>query len=373
MRIGIDLIHCHARRSGMQRYAIQTLRCLIPMDRENEYVLFCRGEVPPELLEFGCEAAVSTFGHQAWAEQFWLPFEATRRRVDVLHTTGSPGSLLHRGCTVLWVYDFTPWLYGHTLRAVPRAYWRRIMPGTARHASRIVVFSRSTLADVERVLKVSVSKAVLSSGAANAVFRPIPDASERRAFCDAHDLPDRYILALGTLEPRKNLVGLVEAYRLLMDRLEVTPKLLLVGRHGWLQGPLFERVTRLGLSSHILFRDSMDQEELALLFNCAEMLVYPSLYEGFGLPPLEAMQCGTPVVVSGVSSLPEVCGEAALYVDPYDPTTIAGAMEKLVSSSDLRSGLSARGIERSRQFTWDRVAADVISATNGAWGSWQDR
>jgi len=172
-----------------------------------------------------------------------------------------------------------------------------------------------------------------------------------------HGLPEPMILYLGTLEPRKNLPRLLEAYALLRRRPGVRHRLVLAGGRGWYYDEIRAAVERLGLRDEVLFPGYVPEEDKPLWYSAADLFVYPSLYEGFGLPPLEAMACGTPVVVSNTSSLPEVVGEAGLCVDPLDPEALARAMLALISDRERHRAYREAGLARARAFTWRTTAA----------------
>jgi glycosyltransferase involved in cell wall biosynthesis len=173
-----------------------------------------------------------------------------------------------------------------------------------------------------------------------------------------------YCLHVGTLQPRKNLGVLVEAWRLLRERMGRPPALLLAGKRGWLYESLFEQVKRAGLDDLVKFTDYVDREDLPALYSGALALTFPSLYEGFGLPPLEAMSCGTPVICSNATSLPEVVGDAGILLDPTGVEAWADAVQRIAGNADEREQLSQRGLAQAGQFTWERCARetwDVLS------------
>jgi len=169
-----------------------------------------------------------------------------------------------------------------------------------------------------------------------------------------------YILYVGSLEKRKNLPRLLEAYAYLRETLPGW-KLVIVGGRKWKSDPIYKAVQRLGLEPHVIFTGFVAEEDLPALYNGADLFVFPSLYEGFGLPVLEAMACGTPVVTSNTSSLPEVAGEAALLVAPTDVKAIAAAMQRVLSEPDLAAELRRRGLERASQFSWERTARETLA------------
>jgi len=173
-------------------------------------------------------------------------------------------------------------------------------------------------------------------------------------------LPSKMILNVGTLEPRKNVVTLLRAFKELRGKGFDDYKLVIVGDKGWLYSQIFKEVEHSDLKQDILFLGVVMDEELPLLYNCADIFVYPSLYEGFGLPPLEAMACGIPVITSNISSLPEVIGDAGIMVDPTDVTSLCENMYNLLKDRELWYHMSNRGLERSKLFSWDNTAKKIL-------------
>jgi glycosyltransferase involved in cell wall biosynthesis len=196
--------------------------------------------------------------------------------------------------------------------------------------------------------------------AADPAYRPLP-GREVRQVLDRHDLAPGYVLFVGTLEPRKNLSGLLEAYGAVVDSRASVPPLVIVGGRGWLFKPVFERVEAMGLADRVCFLDRVPDGDLPALYNGAALLAIPSHYEGFGLPALEAMACGTPVVAADRASLPEVVGDAALLIDPDSPDSIAAALRHVLSDASVAARLREAGIARAACFSWARTAEETLA------------
>jgi glycosyltransferase involved in cell wall biosynthesis len=226
-----------------------------------------------------------------------------------------------------------------------------------RRARAVIAISDFTRDEVVRLLHIPAERIHVTYPGVDGSFRPYPP-DQVAAFRRQRGLPERYILYVGNLEPRKNLPRLVEAYAQL-SYLEIP--LVLAGARGWGYAELFQRVEELDLAGQVLFPGFVPPEELPLWYNGAIALVFPSIYEGFGLPPLEAMACGTPVLTSNASSLPEVVGEAGLQVPPNDVEALAAALQRLVQNAELRADLRQRGWERARHFTWERMAQETAA------------
>jgi glycosyltransferase involved in cell wall biosynthesis len=197
--------------------------------------------------------------------------------------------------------------------------------------------------------------------AADPLFGPIDREEALHRVQSLHDLPDQFILFVSTIEPRKNVSGLLRAYRRLRDDYKLAPDLVLVGARGWLSEGIDAEMDALGLRQHCHFLGSVSGHDLLNLYNAARCLVHPAFYEGFGLPPLEAMACGTPAIVSNVSSLPEVVGDAALLINPEHDEEITVALWRLLTDQPLWDELRAKGLQRAAAFSWERAAQQTMA------------
>ena len=222
----------------------------------------------------------------------------------------------------------------------------------------ILVPSHATKQDLVDILAVEPQKITVNQEGVEACFRPLSRA-ETASTIESLGLPQEYILFLGTIEPRKNLVGLASAYLELLLQLPDLPKLVIAGRPGWHYEQLMNDIANVGLGERLIFANQIADDQLPALYNHALVLVTPSFYEGFGLPALEAMACGTVPIVSNVASLPEIVGDVGILIDPHDIGTIASAIKRCLSDSRWRESQSVAGIERAKQFRWQETAATV--------------
>lgn len=293
-------------------------------------------------------------------EQALLPWELARRRVRLLHATAFASPILARLPTAVTVYDVSFALFPESFRPFNRWYLTTMTRRSAKRADAVIAISRSTAEDLHRLWGIPESRIHLAYPGVDGDFRPLP-ASEVAAFQAAKGLPPQYILFVGTLEPRKNVVRLVEAFAALKKQ-GLPHKLVLAGGKGWLYEPIFATIERLGLCEDVILPGFVSRQELPLWYNGAALFAYPSLYEGFGLGPLEAMACGTPVVVSNRASLPEVVGDAGLQVDAEDANGLAEAMASVLTSPPLAVQMRARGQQRAAGFTWEQTARDTARA-----------
>ena len=289
-------------------------------------------------------------------EQFIQPVILRRERIDLVHGLAFVAPLLSPCPTVVTIFDLSFLRFPDTFRRANRTYLRIFTSLSARRARRIIAISEHTRRDVIRLLGIPAERVNVVYCGVDAAFHPCP-AAEVRAFRQRHDLPERFILFVGTLEPRKNARRLIEAYAQIRD---LGVKLVIAGGKGWLYEDIFATVERLGLSNEVFFAGYVPAEELPLWYNAADLFVFPSLYEGFGLPPLEAMACGTPVVSSNAASLPEVIGEAGLMVAPQDMEGLAAAMRQVLTDQNLHAQLRERGLQQARRFSWEKAAQQTV-------------
>ncbi len=287
--------------------------------------------------------------------QWVLPPYLEQCGFDVVHDTYHFGPFLRpsRFARVLTIGDLTP-LVTQTHSSKQRWAHRLLAPLIAHRAHQIVTFSENSKRDIVRLFHVPADRVTVALLAASARFRPMAPEHVEAARARL-GLPARYLLHVGTLEPRKNVATLVRAFAAALHEVGDVD-LLLVGRQGWRMESLPTLLEQLGVRDRVVIRGDISADDLPAVYCGAAALAYPSLYEGFGLPPLEAMQCGVPVVTSNVSSLPEVVGDAGMTVDPASPDALASALVAVLNDAGLRENLRERGLRRAAAFSWRRTA-----------------
>jgi glycosyltransferase involved in cell wall biosynthesis len=292
------------------------------------------------------------------AEIAWI---AHRCKLELVHDpTGSVPLGLVPASKVATIHDVVPYVYPETSTFLDRFTYRAWLPYAVQQLDAAITVSQQSKEDIAKYLHFPEEKILVIPEAANTHYRALREEEIQPAL-ERASVSRPYILYVGSIEPRKNLVRLLQAYSQLR---EWSPKwrLVIVGaRNFWKSSPVKEAVEQLGLGEWVRFTGYVPEEDLPALYNGADLFVFPSLYEGFGLPVLEAMACGTPVVTSNSSSLPEVAGEAALLVDPYSVDEIAASMRRVLEDPELAAELRARGLERVGQFSWERTARETIA------------
>lgn len=299
-----------------------------------------------------------------WTARLWLrlrlplPAELVTGRVDLLLAPDFVAPPTAWARTIVTIHDLSYLAVPQYADPGLRRYLSGAVPRSLRRAAHIVAVSETTRREAIERLGLTPDRVSVVYNGVDPAFRPLPPATVdevRRRLA----LPERFILTLGTLEPRKNHLGLIQAFAQLQES-EPAVSLLVAGRRGWLDEPIFRAVEELGLQASVRFLGGVDDTDLPALLNAAAVVAYPSFYEGFGLPPLEAMACGTPVVTSTGGALPEVCGEAALLVDPADTAGLADALGRALMDRALRTTLRERGLRRAAGFTWANTAAGLV-------------
>lgn len=361
MRIGIDARLVYYRQAGIGQYILRLVEALARIDQENEFVLLQSRKHKQAIIDQPNfkKASLWTPSHHR-LEQWTLPLELYRLGLDVLH---SPDFIppFRRNCkSVITVHDLAFLFYPNILTKESARYYGQI-DQAVRNTDHIIAVSKSTRRDIIHRLGVPENKVTVIYEAAHPIYRPLNDERLLRQVREKYRLPDAFILFVSTIEPRKNVSTLLRAYRQLLDCYKRSEALVLAGERGWLFHEVFALVEELGLESNALFLGHVPAEDLLYLYNAARVLVHPAVYEGFGLPPLEAMACGTPVVVSNVSSLPEVVGDAALLVDPENVHELAVAIWRLLTDEDLRADMREKGLKRAALFSWEKAARETLA------------
>ncbi len=359
------------RSGGIRRYIYHLLAELARDPRDHRYDVFVPTPPPPGdsigqgSLRFhaaGDRKARPAF-RIAW-EQTLLPARLGALRPDLLHSLAYASPIAWAGPTVLTIYDLSFLRFPGAFRPGNRIYLAAMSRASARRARRVLTISEHSRAEIVRLLRVPDRLVDVAYPSADARYRRLP-VEQVEAFRHARALPDAFIFAVGTLEPRKNLAGLLEAYaRLPTPR----PSLFVAGAAGWRYSPLFDQVRRLDLQDHVRFLGFVPEPELPLWYNAARLFVYPSLYEGFGLPVLEAMACGTPVITSNAASLPEVAGKAATLVPPLDTVRLGQEMQRVFDDAAQRAAMRAAGQIQASRFSWSALADRTVESYERAVG-----
>jgi glycosyltransferase involved in cell wall biosynthesis len=363
LRIAIDAHSVGAKLGGNESYAVNLVEALAQIDRANDYTLFVTtGEAFERFHQRWPNFKVQTTLPHTPLIRIPLTLSAELRKhpVDVLHVqfTAPPFCPCP---VVVSIHDLSFEHLPQTFNRRSRTQLRLTVRHSARRADRILTLSEHTRRDVIATYGIDPNRVEAIPLAAPAHFGPVDDVRELQRVRHSYGINGDYILSVGSIQPRKNLVRLVQAYAQLKSKLqEKLPKLVLVGKRAWLYDETLRTLEASGVQDLVVLTGYVPDADLPALYSGALCFVYPSFFEGFGLPPLEAMKCGTPVLVGNATSLPEVVGDAGLTVDPYDVDAIAGGLEKLINDSALRKILSVKGRERAEMFDWRETARRTL-------------
>ncbi len=360
MRIGIDARLVYYHKAGIGQYILRLSEALAEIDHEDEFLLFQSSKDHSRLViapNFKRRVLWTPSHHRF--ETAAISAEFFPHNLDVLHSPDfiPPGKT--RCPSVITVHDLAFLLYPRFLTPESARYYGQVDPA-ARRANHIIAVSQSTKRDVVRLLGVPEEKLSVIYEAAHPLFRPIDRALARQFIAEKYGVTDDYILFVSTVEPRKNLPTLLQALGKLRALYKPSIKLLVAGQQGWLTEQVDETVDKYKLRDQVCFLGGVANEELVYLYNGARVFALPSFYEGFGLPPLEAMACGTPVVVSNTSSLPEVVGDAGQLLDPNDVEAWSVTLARVLSDEALATEMREKGLRRAGLYSWQRAARDTL-------------
>jgi glycosyltransferase involved in cell wall biosynthesis len=373
MRIAIDGRTIVTNRTGVGVYADRLVRSLLELDHTNEYTLFLVEDNPtlqaPNLLKVMITGYTRMGPNRFW-ENILLPSYLKKHKIDIFFSPAYVlpilrGSRTSSGATrtpkfVVTLHDLVAYVYPETF-TLKMKLWQHLYVGNAvRTADRILADSEATKRDILKYYEIPEHLIDVVHLAVGERFKPLRDPRRLEEVRKRYNLPVNFILYVGTLEPRKNVARLAKAYSLLPEDVMSRYSLVLAGAPGWFSSGIVEAIEALNLGDRIRRIGYVDLEDLPAIYSLATTFAYLSLYEGFGAPPLEAMACGTPVICSKTSSLPEVVGDAGVLVDPFDINQIKAQLQRLLEDPAWRKQLSEAGIERAKKFNGLEMAGKVL-------------
>jgi len=365
MRIAIDARMGHTR-VGMGVYTRGLLRSLSKIDKTNDYDVILNEDrkeafVPGQdnFHKIYTSITYSSYFTRDFWEQVYLPILLKKYQVDVYHGPNYILPIFSDKKMVLTVYDtisFSNWY-----KSISRYRVQKLLSLSSKRADRIIAGSENSKKDIIAILGIPEEKIKVIYIGVDKEYKVINDPSKLNVVRAKHNISKKFILHVGSMSPRKNIPRLIEAYSKLPLELLKEYELVLVGGKSWRSGEIVAKIEQLGLRNGVIFTDFVEEDDLPLLMNAASLLAFPSLYEGFGIPPLEAMACGVPVVASNVSSIPEVVGDAALLFDPYNVEEMTALICEVLTDEELRDDLVRRGFERVKGFSWGKAAQETLA------------
>jgi glycosyltransferase involved in cell wall biosynthesis len=381
MKIGIDSRFAVGKRRGIGNYTLKLIQNLAMIDSENQYVLYTdrvddEGTLP-DCANFEVKQ-ISPSNYLLW-EQIALPLQARRDSLDILHCTGNTApifidkrmKLISTIHDVMYLKDSRELAESASLyQRAGRLYRRMVVPRTIDQLSMVVTVSEFSKNDISKHMRgFNDGRIRVTREASGIEFCQINRSEALEEIQNRFDFAGDYILALGALDPRKNTKLVIQQFLELKNELHFNEKLLIAGVPNWRQTDIFKIAQGSDGSKDIMFLDFVSGKDLALLYSAATVFLYPSLYEGFGIPPLEAMACGVPVIASNTTSIPEIVGDAALLIDPLNGEELKSALMRLLTDDAFRDLLRERGFKQERKFSWRKMALETLDVYKEVYGS----
>ncbi|NTU72605.1 glycosyltransferase family 4 protein [Candidatus Roizmanbacteria bacterium] len=372
MIIGVDARFAVRNRRGIGNYSLNLIRNLAIIDSVNQYILYIDmddlEEVLPNQQNFFIKK-LSPANYIVW-EQVLLPLQAKRDNLDVLHCLGNtaPIKIARKTKLVLSImdvmylkdYSVLPQSYS-TYQKFGRVYRKFIVPRAARNITKVITISNFSKTDILYHIKTLHSDEVaVTYLAANGIFKHCKNELTFERLKKKYNILDNFIFTLGATDLRKNTERIVRVYLYLRSNKMLSEQLVISGLPDWRDTPLYSMIQKSSLEKHIVFLDFVPEIELMCIYNFAKVFLYPSLYEGFGLPPLEAMSCGVPVITSNTTSIPEIVGNSAMLIDPYSDEAIKNALVLMLNDESLRNIYIERGYNQVKKFSWKKMASETL-------------
>ncbi len=348
--------------TGIGNYTFCLIEKLNELDIVNDYTFLWTDNRPAPHIPFTRNYSHYFLPKDDERETLEMPYWLAEERADIFHLPQNGFRIPNtKTCKiVVTVHDLIPYVLPEMVRSSFLKRFITEMPQIVEQADRLITVSEASKNDILRIFKVNPAKVVVIPSAPSGYFRRLPKQETKQKLALMYGIKKPYLLYIGGLNPRKNVMELIHAYYKIYRELPAGQKLLIFGPEGRHLDRLQMLVQSLGLEEEVIFPGFIKSEDLPLFYNGADLFVYPSLYEGFGLPPIEAMACGTPVITSNVSSLPEVVGDAALKINPYDTLELAQGIFRVLNDESLREVLIKKGLKHSRKYNWSRIAAEVL-------------
>ena len=370
-RIGIDVTSALSQGGGIGRYTRELVRALVAQDSQYQFRLFSAKISSPYPVTEPLPAATNRVTHhmaplsERWLYRIWyrarlpLPVQWVTGQLDLFHSPDFVLPPVSDGIpTLLTIHDLSFIHYPDVFPPPLIVYLNRVVPWSVKRASHLLADSKATKEDLCAIWHVPAEKVTVLYSGVSDFFRPVVDEQVLTSMRQKYSLGKPYILAVGTVQPRKNYQMLIRAFRVVAEQLPM--QLVIAGGQGWMEEEMLAEVRRQKLEERVSFIGFVDDNDLPAVYSAAALLAFPSIYEGFGLPILEAMACGTPALISNASCLPEVGGAAAVQLSPFDEPGWSRAMISLLGDKQKLAEMSAAGIMQAQRFSWDKAAKQLL-------------
>lgn len=362
MKIGIDarVARWHIG-SGLGNYTNHIIDHLKNIDHKNQYMLFFPKKNQDYQLFRSSQEKEGERKKDFWKLMYNTSW-SSRPNVDIFHNTvngiGIPSKGKHK--LVITIHDLIPYIMPETVDQPHLEYVLKYTPQFIERADKIITVSYHSKKDIQRYFNVPNEKINVIYHAADQIFTPINKENAKKKIGEKYGIKDKFILYLGGFSPRKNIARLIRGFKMICNEFQEEHKLVILGEPSRTYENLMKLTDKLSMSDKVIFTGFVPTEDLTSFYNSCEVFVYPSLYEGFGLPPLEAAACGVPVVTSDISSIPEVMGDCCTYVNPYDVVDIAQGIYDTITDKELRRTLSVKGLERVKKYSWEKSSEETL-------------
>lgn len=357
MKIGIAARGLDKQSGGVKQYIESITSALLKIDKVNEYYIFHNTHDHVNKFPSAKNIVLESSNKMIW-DYFLLPKELGKHKLDVIIFPKNVVPFFVNTKSIIVIHDlayFMPELNAYSL--IDTIYMKNMIRSSLKRADGVISISQNTKSDIIKLIGTDENKLTVVSEAADSKYRNIFDTIKLKEIKAKYKLCDKFIFYSGSLSPRKNMVRFLLAYDKI--KAEIPYNLVLTGGRSWNDGNVREIIDKMGNS--VLELGYVNDEDMPFIYNLADLFVYPSLYEGFGLPPLEAMACGCPVIASNSSSIPEVVGDAAILIDPYDIDDLAKRMYEVLTNDELREGMVSKGLDRAKQFSWEKSARETLN------------
>jgi len=372
MKIGIDARFAVCKRRGIGNYSLKLILNLAEIDSENQYILYVDRDdvekVLPNKPNF-CIKKLTPANYLFW-EQVLLPQQAKKDSLDILHCLGNtaPIKISHRIklvssiMDVMYLKDYSELPQSYSLyQKLGRIYRKIVVPLTISRLSKVITISGFSKLDIMHHLKALRDEDVaVTYLAANEWFVPCKNETAFESLKKKYNINADFIFTLGATDPRKNTERIIRTFLELKSEKAITEQLVIAGLPNWKNTLFYKMIIESDVKHDIIFLDFVTEDDLVCLYNYAKVFLYPSLYEGFGLPPLEAMSCGVPVITSNSTSIPEIVGDAAILINPHDNEELKDALLLMLRDEKVRSDNIERGFRQVKKFSWRRMAAETL-------------
>ncbi|RJQ33529.1 MAG: glycosyltransferase family 1 protein [Actinobacteria bacterium] len=361
MKITIDASGALGNRTGVGNYIYNLVNNLCDIGQENQYQLYFNYVRPKENPFIGFNQVKNRFPvkFSRYLNKFF-PIEICTGKVDIFHGPNYFVPQKTKAKRVVTIHDLGFILYPDAMLGNDASYYLKKVPKLIEESDHVITISKSTKKDLIEQLGVAKEKISVTHMAAGEDFKPIDDKRRLKTTLNKYQLPDKYLLAVATLEPRKNISTLVKALSVLKKSKKLTQKLVVVGGSGWKSDSLSKEIKEYGLEDEIIFPGFIGQEDLPFIYNACSLFLFPSIYEGFGIPLLEALSCGKPCISSNTSSMPEVAGDAAILIDPLDANSWADNIVDLLENPAKEEDLSKKALIQTQKFSWQKTAKQTL-------------